>query len=118
MTPKEIDSKLEDLAVVRNELYKEALKVINDFVSKQPEKIVMLDDDPEDRYSISVCYDGGNHPEYASNGCSMVKSVYINKDGELSLDIEDDNNYTIDRCYCDEVFEIFDVIYNYFIKDE
>jgi hypothetical protein len=48
----------------------------------------------------------------------MVKSIYINKNGELSLDIEDDNDYTIDRCYYDEVFQIFDVIYNYFIKDE
>lgn len=117
MTPKEIYNKLEDLAEVRRELYKEVLKVIKDFVSKQPEKIVMLDD-TEDRYRISVCYDGGNHPEYASNGCSMVKSIYINKNGKLSLDIEDDDDYAIDRCYYDEVFQIFDVIYDYFIKDE
>lgn len=46
--------------------------------------------------NISVIYDGGNHPEYASNLCSSLFYVYI-KEENVYLNIEDNAEYDIDR---------------------
>lgn len=36
-----------------------------------------------------ISYDGGNHPEYASNVCSEVKSIRVNEKEEISVVTED-----------------------------
>ena len=54
-----------------------------------------------------IVYDGGNHPEYASNACSQVESVYLYKeDGKLTLSIEDDGIYDISRVDAEDLINV------------
>lgn len=64
--------------------------------------IQYLNDVMEDKSSLdvsdlnaTVVYDGGNHPEYASNAFSHVESVY-KEDGNIFLRIEDCKKYWLD----------------------
>lgn len=61
---------------------------------------------------ISVCYDGGNHPEYASNAFSTVHGIKRIGAG-IYLDIEDDDKYDISLITTDELYSICDFIDKY-----
>ena len=65
-----------------------------------------------DDENFCIMYDGGNHPEYASNCFSLVYSVFINKDGYLCVNIEDSSDYNIDRVNTDDVMTIAEALYN------
>jgi len=65
-------------------------------------------EDEED--SLVVTYDGGNHPEYASNAFSIVNNIFL-KDGKIYLNIEDSEEYSIDRIDDDEVYEVAMFVY-------
>ena len=65
-----------------------------------------LDNDDD---CISVSYDGGNHPEYASNCFSMVYDVYL-EDGDIYLNTEDCDKYPIENLNWDEVYNIADYL--------
>lgn len=58
-----------------------------------------------------VAYDGGNHPEYASNVFSEVNGVFI-KNGKWYLDIEDDSEYPIERLSLGELKSVCDAVLN------
>jgi hypothetical protein len=55
---------------------------------------------------VSVTYDGGNHPEYASNAFSMVEGVYLDKNGDIVLQIEDCSEYPLENINWDEVYDV------------
>lgn len=65
----------------------------------------------------TVSYDGGNHPEYASNCYSSVDGICIKHDpihgDKLFLDIEDDTTYSVDRVLTVDLIELCDVITMY-----
>ena len=54
---------------------------------------------------VSVCYDGGRHPEYASNVFSSVEGVFI-EDDKIYLNIEDDDKYPIDNVNTTELLDV------------
>lgn len=56
---------------------------------------------------ISVTYDGGNHPEYASDAYSRVYAVYLDENGKICLEIEDSEEYELERVQ--SVGEVYDV---------
>ena len=58
---------------------------------------------------ITVLYDGGCHPGYVSNCFSRVNSVYL-KNGEIELNIEDCDEYHIERISYDDAFAIARVL--------
>ena len=60
--------------------------------------------DCNDAYCCIV-YDGGNHPEYASNACSEVESVYM-RENVLTFSIEDDGRYEYDRVDGEDIITI------------
>lgn len=70
-------------------------------------QIDTYDDDSDE--CVSVCYNGGAHPEYASNCYSIVRSVYI-KNGKIYLDIEDDDEYPISEITAIELVHVCDHI--------
>ena len=74
-------------------------------------KIVFtLEFDPEyDDQNINIAYDGGGHPEYASNLFSEVYSVSLWLD-EISFNIEDSNKYEIDRVETADLLNICEAI--------
>jgi hypothetical protein len=65
----------------------------------------------------TVSYDGGNHPEYASNCYSSVDGICIKHDpicgDKLFLDIEDDTTYSVDRVLTVDLIGLCDVITMY-----
>ena len=63
----------------------------------------------EEENAISVSYDGGNHPDYASNCFSSVNSVYL-KNGEIYLDIDDCDAYPISSISTSELFQITEIV--------
>ena len=67
----------------------------------------------QDDENVCVSYDGGRHPEYASNLYSTVYSVSFNADkNRLSIETEDDDDYTVDRLSVDEVYTLALAVYN------
>ena len=60
----------------------------------------------ESENMISVTYDGGNHPEYASTAFSMVEGISLDENGNIILQIEDCSEYPIENINWDEVFDV------------
>lgn len=65
---------------------------------------------PENLY---VSYDGGNHPEYASNCYSEVSNIYVNN-GDIYLEIDETSKYSLDNVPVDEIVNIAKFINTYF----
>ena len=67
----------------------------------------------QDYENVCVSYDGGRHPEYGSNLYSTVYSVSFNEnENRLSIETEDDDDYTVDRLSVDEVYTLALAVYN------
>jgi hypothetical protein len=64
-----------------------------------------------DAENINIMYDGGNHPEYASNCFSFLTRAYINDDS-LTFEIEDSNDYDVDRVNTDDLMAIAEAIHD------
>jgi hypothetical protein len=60
----------------------------------------------ESENMISVTYDGGNHPEYASTAFSMVEGINLDENDNIILQIEDCSEYPIESINWDEVFDV------------
>lgn len=58
---------------------------------------------------VTISYDGGNHPEYASNVFSEVISVSLNNKGEVIFEIEDSCDYDINDV---QTLDLYDAIYS------
>ena len=72
------------------------------------------DYDPDE--FVSVPYDGGNHPEYASNCFSVVNGVFIHKDGDICLNTEDCSEYALSSVDWDDVYNIATYIRDQILK--
>ena len=105
----------DQVEVLMSELRKESIKYITDAVKKNG-SISIYDEDEND--PVYVSYDGGSHPEYASNLYSMVYDAHINTAGKLALCIEDSDDYEIDRCSTMEIYEVACMIDNLFGDDK
>lgn len=101
----EASRKFYECMEVRRKVHEISLETIKAVLSETDGNSMDLDDDN----MMSVSYDGGNHPEYASNVFSMVYSVYL-KNGEIFLNIQDCDEYEIDRVDYDDVFAIAEVL--------
>ena len=64
----------------------------------------------EDDNSFCVPYDGGNHPEYASNCFSDVESVYMHNN-DIYLEIEDCDAYPLTSLDNSNIIELSLFIY-------
>lgn len=82
-------------------LKQECIKYLKRYLKKRENYIVDFDNCD---YSITVVYDGGNHPEYASNAFSTVESILI-KDNNIYVDTED-SRISVDVLSTEELFDI------------
>lgn len=62
-----------------------------------------------DDQNITIAYDGGNHPEYASNCYSSVYAVRLCLD-DITFYIEDSNDYDLDRVETADLLTICEAI--------
>lgn len=87
---------IKNLNAARAEIDKELRLKVTEFFKELPFE------DGEFRigkeYQTCVTYDGGNHPEYASNAFSTVYAVRRNEHyGTIGLEIDETDFYDIDR---------------------
>lgn len=69
-----------------------------------------------DDNAFSVPYDGGNHPEYASNCFSDVERVYLDGDS-IYLEIEDCEEYDIVNIDIYTLYDLCEYIYTHIIPN-
>lgn len=80
-------------------------------VVKEHNNMICFDFNYDDE-NLNVMYDGGNHPEYASNCFSCLYNVHIDKNGNLCVNIEDCDDYDFDRMGTDEIMMIAEAIHD------
>lgn len=85
---------------------KAAEAYLREVLEEQENQTIEFDTEFDDE-NLSVIYDGGNHPEYASNVCSDVYSIFIEKKSNLIfLYIEDSTAYDLDRLNVDDLLYV------------
>lgn len=66
---------------------------------------------------VTISYDGGNHPEYASNVFSEVISVSLKDHNEIVFEIEDSDDYPIDDVNALDLYDTLYSITNYILPN-
>ncbi len=85
--------------------------------NREGNRLDFYDEDGEAYGNQYVCvtYDGGRHPEYASNAFSQVHGIYLRKNNKgkdcIILDTEDDDEYGIENINWDELVDLTDYVY-------
>lgn len=67
-----------------------------------------FDAEQDDEY-FSVTYNGGNHPEYNSNICSVCYAVYV-KDDVIYLSIEETDEYNECDVTTNDIIAVADAV--------
>ena len=99
----EINEKVESITPTINEIRKESIEYLREVAKEKNGYFDLTQYD--DFGSICVTYDGGNHPEYASNAFSAVQAVKLDED-KLVLETEDTDWYDTENV---ETFELYGV---------
>lgn len=100
----------DDFSNIATELRQECVDYLTQ-VTKENGSI-KFDLEQEDEY-VCVSYDGGSHPEYGGNLYSTVYSVSFNDDeNRLSIEMEDDDDYTVNRMNTDDIYNLALAVYN------
>ena len=68
-----------------------------------------------DDNSFCVPYDGGNHPEYASNVFSDVESIYT-ENGDIYLETEDCKAYDLENIDIYTTYDLCEYIHDVILK--
>jgi hypothetical protein len=95
---------------IQRKIREKSEKYLQMVLAEHDGKIDFDDYDPEE--FVSVPYDGGNHPEYASNCFSTVNGVFTDEKGHIYLNIEDCSEYPLTDVDWDDVYNIADYIEN------
>ena len=102
-----------DCMEIMHNVYETSLETIKAVLSETDGNSVEFDE----YEMLTVPYDGGSHPEYASNCFSRVNSVYL-KNGEIYLNIEDCDEYHIERISYNDAFAIAEVLVTQRLKEQ
>ena len=113
------------LAEMNHNLRLQCERFISDFVKEYGKDdgdsvftLNLYDDEVGDylgEQNICCTYDGGNHPEYASNPYSTINAIKYGND-TIFLNTEDVDEYEIENIPTDEVISIAEYLIE--IKDE
>lgn len=76
----------------------------------------IIEDEYEGRPMIA--YDGGRHPEYASEMYNEVYGVGLDEKGQIYIDTEECENYAISRTNTDDLVMICHALVNTMNTDE
>lgn len=93
------------------------LDILKDICNRRVDKKISLEnlkeylDENNECYPV-ISYDGGNHPEYATNMYSTVDGFRLENDTVI-FDIEDSSDYSDDRVMTDDLIDLCDVIIRY-----
>ena len=107
---KKADELLDSILPAQKEIRKKCETYIRMFLKEHDGEIDFSECDG----SVSVTYDGGNHPEYASNAFSMVEGITLDKKDDIILQTEDCPEYDISNIGWEEVYWIASFIHTEF----
>ena len=101
----------------RNEMRTQCLNMLKEVCNRTDSKKINLNKlnsyGSDSRMWVPViAYDGGNHPEYASNLYSVVYGFRL-ENNKIIFDIEDDSSYSEDRVMTTELIGLCDCIIEY-----
>lgn len=96
---------------VQKDMRDHALVFIYDFLCEHTVNGSSLDLTQLDE-RVCVAYDGGNHPESASNYASVVEEIFISKE-QVYLNTEDTTFYELNMCSTDEILLIAELLADY-----
>ena len=85
---KKFQKTMETICPLLFQLNKECVEFLNEALADNP-TIDLADYEEDGGMPVCVSYDGGNHPEYASNVFSQVLLVKKNEQGDIVLETED-----------------------------
>lgn len=88
----------------RNRLINTAKAIMREALQKR-EMVLFCDNERP----LFVSYDGGNNPDYASCLYSRVFSMFM-IDGEIFFDIQDCDEYSIDRLLVSELVSVVEYL--------
>ena len=112
---KEAKELFEAITPIRRQIAKKCLAYLKRELKKNNGSIAFFDNEGNaiDSAYVSVTYDGGRHPEYASNAFAQVDGIYFNEKGNIVLNTEDDDEYGIENISWDELYEVADFVYEH-----
>lgn len=64
---------------------------------------------------VCVAYDGGRHPEYNSNMFSIVISVFLDGNGNILLELDEDGEYGINHVCTQDIYSVIHAITDHVI---
>ena len=88
----------------RNQLINTAKVIMREALQKR-ERVLFCDNERP----LFISYDGGNNPDYASCLYSRVFSMFM-IDGEIFFDIQDCDEYSIDRLLVSELVSVVEYL--------
>ena len=106
----------ESIQPVREQIRKSCISYLKRVLKKRENFCIGFytnNGDAIDDLYVTVSYDGGRHPEYASNAFSNVNYVYINDKGRIVLDIDDCEEYEIENITFDELYALSEFVYKH-----
>lgn len=90
-------NEIKRLNIERHELDKKLRLNITEYLKGLPFDAYGTFEFNEDYGCPCVTYDGGNHPEYASNAFAEVRGVAKDKYGDIGLILDEEDFYSLDR---------------------
>ena len=99
----------EEITPLLKRMREECFEFLNRALSEHPNGFGLKEFEDNSGVSVCVTYDGGNHPEYASNAFSQVLSVIKSNDGNVIFETEDDD-IEADCLNTIEIVSVCDVI--------
>ena len=100
----------EEFSNISTKLKKECVEYLTQVTKENGSIEFDLDQGDEKVY---VSYDGGRNPEYTSTLYSNVYVVSFNESkNRLSIETEDDDDYTVDRMSTDDLYTLALAVYN------
>ena len=111
---KKVNELLDQMLPMRAEVKKRCLAYLKRMLKKAEGNRLDFYDEDGNGYGgeyVCVSYDGGRHPEYASNVFSSVRGIFLNDKGVVTLDTEDDDEYSMSSITWDELVNVADYVY-------
>lgn len=112
---KEVIKLKESIAETERKIKEGSLEYLKRVLRENSNSLNLDDDESIKDGYLTVPYDGGRHPEYASNEFSAVDSIYL-KDDKVFLSIEETDEYEIDRINDDDLYAVAMFVYEKVLK--
>ena len=111
------DKTLNEYLNAKKEIRNTSLDMLKKICERTEDKSISLDNFKNYLRDMGSCdptivYDGGNHPEYASNVFSTVDGFRIENE-IIIFDIEDDPSYDESRVSTDDIINLCEMIIEY-----